>query len=146
MIILLVPSVTQILFFAYLGRAAGVHSALMGLPAKAILWVDDEVESLTSHILFLEEQGFRSLLAKLNGGTQAQAPSPAATRAASRPYPKPSIGCSRIKRNSRYAAPLRARRSVTQITLSLFRPRLLVGSGERVEIVGRCRTIIHPFA
>jgi len=25
---------------------------------KSILWVDDEVESLTSHILFLEEQGF----------------------------------------------------------------------------------------
>jgi len=26
---------------------------------KSILWVDDEVESLTSHILFLQEQGFR---------------------------------------------------------------------------------------
>src|SRR5512134_905671 len=25
---------------------------------KSILWVDDEIESLTSHILFLEEQGF----------------------------------------------------------------------------------------
>ena len=25
---------------------------------KSILWVDDEVESLTSHVLFLEEQGF----------------------------------------------------------------------------------------
>ena len=25
---------------------------------KSILWVDDEVESLTSHIMFLEEQGF----------------------------------------------------------------------------------------
>ena len=25
---------------------------------KSILWVDDEVESLTSHILFLEEHGF----------------------------------------------------------------------------------------
>ena len=25
---------------------------------RSILWVDDEVESLTSHILFLEEQGF----------------------------------------------------------------------------------------
>ncbi|MEP6573584.1 MAG: response regulator, partial [Gemmatimonadota bacterium] len=25
---------------------------------KSILWVDDEVESLTSHILFLQEQGF----------------------------------------------------------------------------------------
>ena len=26
---------------------------------RSILWVDDEVESLTSHIMFLEEQGFR---------------------------------------------------------------------------------------
>ncbi|HSM16492.1 MAG TPA: response regulator [Gemmatimonadales bacterium] len=26
---------------------------------RSILWVDDEIESLTSHILFLEEQGFR---------------------------------------------------------------------------------------
>ena len=26
---------------------------------KSILWVDDEVESLTSHVLFLEEQGFQ---------------------------------------------------------------------------------------
>lgn len=25
---------------------------------RSILWVDDEVASLTSHILFLEEQGF----------------------------------------------------------------------------------------
>src|SRR4051812_4059820 len=25
---------------------------------KSILWVDDEVESLTSHVMFLEEQGF----------------------------------------------------------------------------------------
>ena len=25
---------------------------------RSILWVDDEVESLSSHILFLEEQGF----------------------------------------------------------------------------------------
>ena len=25
---------------------------------RSILWVDDEVESLTSHILFLQEQGF----------------------------------------------------------------------------------------
>ena len=25
---------------------------------KSILWVDDEVESLTSHVMFLEDQGF----------------------------------------------------------------------------------------
>ncbi|MGH7533240.1 MAG: response regulator, partial [Gemmatimonadales bacterium] len=25
---------------------------------KSILWVDDEVDSLTSHVLFLEQQGF----------------------------------------------------------------------------------------
>ena len=25
---------------------------------KNILWVDDEVESLTAHVMFLEEQGF----------------------------------------------------------------------------------------
>ena len=44
------------------GGEEGIHGDLMYLSfmprPKSILWVDDEVESLTSHILFLEEQGF----------------------------------------------------------------------------------------
>ena len=38
---------------------------------KRILWVDDEVESLTSHTLFLEEQGF--LVDKASHGDDASA-------------------------------------------------------------------------
>src|SRR4029078_3153934 len=40
-----------------LRRSNGTIFGPMPRP-KSILWVDDEVESLTSHVLFLEEQGF----------------------------------------------------------------------------------------
>ena len=50
---------------ALLGTRAGPNLPFMPRP-KSILWVDDEVASLTSHVLFLEEQGF-SVATAANG-------------------------------------------------------------------------------
>ena len=49
---------------------------------KSILWVDDEVESLTSHILFLEEQGFAVETTHPRRRRPGSAPAPALRRRA----------------------------------------------------------------
>ncbi|MCK4680784.1 response regulator, partial [bacterium] len=41
----------------------------MDVSARKILWVDDEIEMLKPHIIFLEQKGFE--IATASGGTEA---------------------------------------------------------------------------